>query len=559
MAKFFNPSLIIPSSFTIILLLSHLISFLSKIVSYPSTWIKPKIKTNSHLTEILHVATRLRTDPEAMGAASTDFGKAITLSPAAVFFPTSINDVVSLVKLSNNLATGPFAVATRGRGHSLNGQAMAEKNGVVIELTSLNNSSTKIRVFRNPNYGICEEDLRLGFVGFVDVGGEQLWIDVLNACIKEDLAPVSWTDYLYLTVGGTLSNAGISGQTFRFGPQICCVRELDVITGKGELIRCSREEESELFNGVLGGLGQFGIISRARILLQPAPKRVKWIRMLYVDFETFARDQEILISNNKDVQGILNGLNYIEGTLMFPKTSSPNNWRSDFFSLDDLTRISSLQTPNGIIYCLEVAKYYDPSYNKFIDEEVEELLKGLEFLQGFIFRKDLSYFRFLNRVREGEKELEAKGLWNVPHPWLNLFVPKSQISDFNSHIFVNILAKQAKIIGPMLVYPMNHDKWDDKMSASIPEEEVFYTVGLLHSSTNDEWKALYEQNKDILRLCEGKGIMIKQYLPHNYEGLASSKEEFWKKHFGKKWRKFVDNKSRFDPNMILSPGQRIFN
>jgi hypothetical protein len=36
---------------------------------------------------------------------------------------------------------------------------------------------------------------------------------------------------LYLTVGGTLSNAGISGQTFRFGPQISNVHELDVITG----------------------------------------------------------------------------------------------------------------------------------------------------------------------------------------------------------------------------------------------------------------------------------------------------------------------------------------
>ncbi|KAL9275371.1 Cytokinin dehydrogenase 4-like protein [Drosera capensis] len=33
---------------------------------------------------------------------------------------------------------------------------------------------------------------------------------------------------LYLTVGGTLSNAGISGQTFRYVPQISNVYELDV-------------------------------------------------------------------------------------------------------------------------------------------------------------------------------------------------------------------------------------------------------------------------------------------------------------------------------------------
>jgi cytokinin dehydrogenase len=71
---------------------------------------------------------------------------------------------------------------------------------------------------------------------YVDVGGEQLWIDVLNATLKHGLTPLSWTGYLYLTVGGTLSNAGIGGQTFRFGPQISNVLELDVITGINYLI-----------------------------------------------------------------------------------------------------------------------------------------------------------------------------------------------------------------------------------------------------------------------------------------------------------------------------------
>lgn len=45
-------------------------------------------------------------------------------------------------------------------------------------------------------------------------------------------------------------------------------------SGKGELVTCSASENSELFYAVLGGLGQFGIITRARIALEPAPKRV---------------------------------------------------------------------------------------------------------------------------------------------------------------------------------------------------------------------------------------------------------------------------------------------
>lgn len=41
------------------------------------------------------------------------------------------------------------------------------------------------------------------------------------------------------------------------------------------MLTCSPQLNSELFYGVLGGLGQFGIITRARIVLNHAPKRVR--------------------------------------------------------------------------------------------------------------------------------------------------------------------------------------------------------------------------------------------------------------------------------------------
>lgn len=46
---------------------------------------------------------------------------------------------------------------------------------------------------------------------------------------------------------------------------------------------CSEEKNSDLFHGVLGGLGQFGIITRARIALEQAPQRVCLLcLMLYI-------------------------------------------------------------------------------------------------------------------------------------------------------------------------------------------------------------------------------------------------------------------------------------
>lgn len=46
------------------------------------------------------------------------------------------------------------------------------------------------------------------------------------------------------------------------------------MTGKGELLTCSPTKNPELFYSVLGGLGQFGIITRARIALAPTPTKV---------------------------------------------------------------------------------------------------------------------------------------------------------------------------------------------------------------------------------------------------------------------------------------------
>jgi cytokinin dehydrogenase len=109
---------------------------------------------------------------------------------------------------------------------------------------------------------------------FVEASSGELWVDVLQATLKEGLAPNSWTDYLHVTVGGTLSNVGVGGQTFRHGPQISSVLQLEVVTGKGQIVTCSATKQPELFFAVFGGLGQFGIITKARILLVPAPQKI---------------------------------------------------------------------------------------------------------------------------------------------------------------------------------------------------------------------------------------------------------------------------------------------
>ena len=51
------------------------------------------------------------------------------------------------------------------------------------------------------------------------------------------------------------------------------------------------------------------------------------------------------------------------------------------------------------------------------------------------------------------------------------------------------------------------------MSAVIPDEDVFYVVGLLHASGFNGWQAFDEVNRQILQFCNEAGILVKQYLP----------------------------------------------
>lgn len=90
------------------------------------------------------------------------------------------------------------------------------------------------------------------------------------------------------------------------------------------------------------------------------------------------------------------------------------------------------------------------------------------------------------------------------------------------------------------------------MSVVVPDEDVFYFVGFLHSSGFDDWQEFDLQNKELLQFCEDAGIEVKQYLPH----FGSERE--WMRHFGSKWRLFQERKDQFDPKMVFAPGQKIF-
>ncbi|XP_071723724.1 cytokinin dehydrogenase 7-like [Rutidosis leptorrhynchoides] len=473
---------------------------------------------------------------QLQGSAGKDFGGIHSTKPLAVIKPSGADDVARVIITASRSKN--LTVAARGNGHSLNGQAMADR-GLVVDMRSTESNHFQLVYINGSKY--------------VDVSGGALWEDVLKRCVsKYGLAPRSWTDYLRLTVGGTLSNAGVSGQAFKFGPQTSNVTEMDVVTGNGEVLTCSENENSELFFGVLGGLGQFGVITRARILLQSAPDMVRWMKVVYDSFEDYTRDAELLVSQGQSDDSF----DYVEG-FMFVNSDDPvNGWPSvplrsgQGFDPDKIRR-----TAGPVLYCLEVALHYNNTdVPSTVDTAVNRLLGGLRFVDGLKFHVDLSYMDFLSRVKHAEEHARAIGTWDNPHPWLNMFVSKKDIVEFDQAVFKKIL--KHGVGGPILVYPLLRSKWDDRTSVALPEGEIFFLVALLRFTLpypkGPPVDQLVNQNKDIIKQCNKEGIDFKLYFPH-YES-----EEDWKRHFGNKWTRFVERKIAFDPLAILAPGQKIF-
>jgi FAD/FMN-containing dehydrogenase len=435
----------------------------------------------------------LLTDTASLTAAADDFGHLVHRQPTAVLKPASVNDVVKMVQFArrNNIK-----VAARGQGHSTQGQAQVEA-GVVIDMSTL---AAVHEV--NPADAL--------------VDGGTRWLDLLQQTIPQGLTPPTLVDFLELTVGGTLSLGGIGSQAFRYGPQVDNVVELQVVTGEGELVSCSASQNSDLFNSVRSGLGQFGLIVGARVRLIQAPPNARLYESFYNNLAAFLSDLETLIDDGRfdTVQG---------------------------FAVPD--------GAGGWLYQLETTKYFTPGH----EPNDSSLLAGLSFTPGTQTSQDMSYFDYLNRLAPLVAFLRQIGAWSLPHPWVNLFVPAANAQAFIGETLANLTVDDVGQ-GPILIYPFNRSQFHAQFFR-VPDTRHFFIFSLLRNAippTPERTAQLVAANRtlfDRVTALDGKR--------YPFDSVPVTKHD-WQKHYQPLWGAFVSAKQHYDPDKILTPGQEIF-
>lgn len=437
----------------------------------------------------------LTLDQAAREEAADDYGHIVRQLPWAVLRPGSVQDIVAMVRYCR---ANRLRVAMRGQGHTCYGQAQVD-SGLVIDSRTLN-AIHEVRP------------------GSAVVGPGATWAEVLTAATPHGLTPPVLTDYLGLSVGGTLSGGGIGGASQHHGVQVDTVHELQVVTGCGELVRCSPDQRRDLFDGVLAGLGQYGIIVRATIGLVPAHTMARVFTLYYADLGQYLADQLLLLRDGR--------FSYLEGQVQPAPEGS--GWR----------------------YLIEAVSYFTPPT---VPDDAA-LLAGLSDDRAAASISTTTYLGWAHRLDPAVEYLKAIGDWYRPHPLLDLFVPASQAQPVVSAALAT-LTPQDIGIGPILLYPVATGRFTRPLFR-VPAEPEGFLFSLLRTTAGSDPALLRRQLASNRALYDANRAAGGTWYPIG--AIADYGRADWRDHYGPLWNTVVATKDRYDPDRLLAPGQRMF-
>ena len=216
--------------------------------------------------------------------------------PAFIVQPRGAADVKSAIQFARS---SNLLLAVKCGGHSPSGKSTCER-GMLLDLSLLRGVQV------DPNARIAH------------VAGGSLLGDLDYEAMAHGL----------VTTAGTVSHTGVAGLTLgggfgriarRFGLALDNVRSVEIVTGNGEILRASAEENPELYWGTRGGGGNFGVVTAFDFGLHPMQRQVigglilfpmkqaKSVLSFYSEYEGVAPDELYLsgvMVSNADLRGV---------------------------------------------------------------------------------------------------------------------------------------------------------------------------------------------------------------------------------------------------------------
>jgi FAD/FMN-containing dehydrogenase len=179
-------------------------------------------------------------------AARRIWNGAIDRSPTCIARCTGVADVVSAVRFARERE---LLAAVRSGGHGVGGHAVCD-GGLVIDMSAMKG----VRVEPQTRTARAQAGV--------------LWGELDRETQLHGLA----------TVGGIVTHTGIAGLTLgggigwlmrKYGATVDNLLSVDLVTADGDLVTASADEHPDLFWGIRGGGGNFGVVTSFEYRLHP--------------------------------------------------------------------------------------------------------------------------------------------------------------------------------------------------------------------------------------------------------------------------------------------------
>ncbi len=226
----------------------------------------------------------LRDSAAVRGTFATDAGGTAYGMPHGVVIARSTEQVAALLRLAQQ---HEVPVTVRGGGLTTEGESVAF-GGVLLDMTGMSRvlqidpQALTVRTEAGIFWHSLAEELR------------RAGMDYLSA-------PLNLTS----SVGGTLGVGGIDVNSPRLGCSADQALALKVVTPCGEIVECSDTQHAELFQRVILGYGQFGVITEATLRIRHfTPLRMHYF--YYSSLRSAIEDMQLINRHDaSDYSGIL--------------------------------------------------------------------------------------------------------------------------------------------------------------------------------------------------------------------------------------------------------------
>jgi FAD/FMN-containing dehydrogenase len=214
--------------------------------------------------------------------ARTIWNAMIDRRPAVIVQPENVEDIVSAVNFARE---NGLLLCVKGGGHNIAGNAVCD-GGLMIDLSGMNSVTV-------------DKERRIAQVG----PGAKLADFDREAQAKGLATPLginSTTGVAGLTLGG-----GFGWLSRKYGTTVDNLLSADVVTADGKTVRASESENSDLFWGLRGGGGNFGIVTNFEYKLHPVGPDVLTGLIVF----PFDQAKDVLRKYRDAVKGMSDDLN----------------------------------------------------------------------------------------------------------------------------------------------------------------------------------------------------------------------------------------------------------